>query len=104
MLAYICSFCQPAPPMKLWEDHNIIVDLTLDYMQTDPKHVVINKALHDINAIFKQHGLSCTAIDLPTPVGRSTEVLGVCDTIEKAREGAERMVMLNINSVTHLTR
>ena len=59
------------------------------------RNVAKNKALHDINAILKQHGLSCTAIGLPTPVGRSQEALEVFDPIQEAREGEEHMAMLN---------
>lgn len=57
IFAYIICFCHPASPMKLWED--FLVDMCLDYMRNYSNDVSINKALHDIDKILKQHGLSC---------------------------------------------
>ncbi len=94
--AFICCFCQPAVPIKLWEDH--VVNLTLDYMRSDPDDIATNKALHDVNTILKQHGLSCAAIGLPTPTGNAPE-LRVFDQDEEAREGEERVAMLNENQL-----
>ena len=67
---------------------------SLDYMRTDPEDIAKNKALHDINAILTQHGLSCAAIGLPTPTGHALQNV-MYDAVEEAREGAQRLAMLN---------
>ncbi|CAF1134951.1 unnamed protein product, partial [Didymodactylos carnosus] len=90
--AYICCFCQPSQPIELWNKY--VIDLALYYMRRFTDDVAINMALHDINAILKQHGLSCALIDLPTPIGIAPEAK-LYDPAEEAREGDERVVILN---------
>ena len=93
MFAYICVFCIPADAPKLWEDH--LPDMILDYARRDPEPIAINKALHNINAIFKQHGKSCSKFKLPEPTGNFTDDTPAYDAVEEAREGAERIALLN---------
>jgi hypothetical protein len=71
MFAFICCFCQPASPLKLWDDHK--VDFILDYKRQEPDNIVVNRALHYINAVLIQHGLSCAAFGLPTLSGEVHE-------------------------------
>jgi hypothetical protein len=89
---YICCFCQPSQPIELWNKY--VVDLALDYMRSFADDAAINMALHDINAILKQHGLSCALIGLPTPTGIVPEAQ-LYDPVEEAREGDERVAILN---------
>ncbi|CAF4461989.1 unnamed protein product, partial [Didymodactylos carnosus] len=90
--AYICCFCQPSQPIELWNKY--VVDLARDYMRRFTDDAAINMALHDINAILKQHGLSCALIGLPTPIGIAPEAQ-LYDPVEEAREGDERVAILN---------
>ena len=92
MFAYICCFCQLARPIKLWEDH--VVNLTFDYMQTYPECTAGNKALHDINTIFKLHGLSCSMVGLPIPTGDVPQEEPY-NQIEEARDSDESISNLN---------
>ena len=74
-------------------------------MQTDPEAIARNKALHDINAILTQHGLSSAAIALPTPTGRRTRPLNdLFDAVEEAREGAQRVAMQKRTAVGCISR
>lgn len=43
--------------------------LIMEYLRNDPRDVAINKALHDIQAILKQHGQVCASHGLPSPTG-----------------------------------
>lgn len=67
MFAYICCFCHPSQPLKLWDDHK--ENLSMDFSQRYNEEISKNKALHDINFILLQHGLSCEILGLPKPTG-----------------------------------
>ncbi|XP_063781333.1 LOW QUALITY PROTEIN: uncharacterized protein LOC134929683 [Pseudophryne corroboree] len=92
MFAYICCFCQPAQPLKLWEHH--IIDLTVDLMQHNSENIAQNNALHDINTILQQHGLSCSVLALPTPTGNAPAQQKY-NLIEEAHEAKKLIAMLN---------
>lgn len=92
MFAFICCFCQPASPLKLWEDHKM--NLTLDYPRQNDDEIAANKALLDINTILKQRRLSCLAIGLPIPTGNLPEGV-LYDQVQEARDGEDRLVSLN---------
>src|ERR1700733_1408081 len=92
MFAYICCFCNPLEPLKLWQDHNN--DFILDYLRTDNEDTAKNKALHNIESVLKQHGLSCTMIGLPAPKGNASET-PIFNQEEEARKGAELIAKLN---------
>ena len=76
--AYICCFCIPANALELWNKHR--VDMSLDYQHLHEQDNAFNFALHDIEATFKQHGLSCKSIGLPEPIGNPAEVALMYDT------------------------
>lgn len=65
--SYICAFCQPASPLTLWNKFS--EEMSLDYMRNHNAEIANNLARHDIDAILRQHGLSCSAIGLPNPTG-----------------------------------
>jgi hypothetical protein len=65
--AYICCFCKPASPRELWNKFS--TDMALDYAREHDDIAAKNFALHDIEAVLKQHGLSCLSIGLPEPTG-----------------------------------
>ena len=88
MFAYICIFCQPAQPLKLWQDH--FENLTLDYMRSHEETTSINKALHDINFIFKQHGMSCSSVGLPVPLENSPEVYNQAEEVRQATQRSSK--------------
>lgn len=87
MLSYICCFCHPSKPLKLWEEH--IDDFILDYIRFDAADVAKNKALHDIEAILKQHGMSCSTFGLPEPTGNAPSIVTYDQAVEE-EEGFRR--------------
>ena len=89
---YICCFCQPSQPIELWNKY--VVDLALDYIQSFADNAAINMILHEINAVLKQHGLSCALIGLPTPTGIEPEAQ-LYDAVEEALKDDERVAILN---------
>ncbi|XP_063800227.1 uncharacterized protein LOC134968624 [Pseudophryne corroboree] len=82
----------PAQPLKLWENHKI--DLTVDLMQHNSENIAQNNALHDINTILQQHGLSCSVLGLPTPTGNAPAQQKY-NLIEEAHEAQKLIAMLN---------
>ena len=81
---YILSASQP---LKLWQNH--FENLTLDYMRSHEETTSINKTLHDINFIFKQHGVSCSSVGLPVPRGNAPED-EVYNQAEEVRQATQR--------------
>ncbi|XP_070494675.1 uncharacterized protein [Chironomus tepperi] len=92
MFAYICIFCQPAQPLKLWQDH--LESLILDYLRSDNEANSINNALHDIEFILKQHSMSCFSLGLPVPRGNAPEE-EMFDQAEEACQAADQIKKLN---------
>lgn len=92
MFAFICCFSQPQSPLKLWDDHK--VDFILDYRRHEPEDIATNNALHDINSVLVQHGLSCAAIGLPSPKGNWPNEAGY-NPVEEALEAEENVPKLN---------
>lgn len=90
--AYICCFCQPTNPSDLWTKYS--VDMSLDHIRTMSDDAAINLALHDINSILQQHGLSCAMIGLPSPTGNVPDVQQF-DALHEAQEAELRIGMLN---------
>lgn len=93
--AFICIFCQPSSAIDLWNKY--VNYMALDYMRTDSNDCAINKALHDIDALLKQHGSSCLQLGLPIPTGSSPAVPQQYDVATEARKGADQISMLNEN-------
>jgi ATP-dependent DNA helicase PIF1 len=80
--AYICAFNNLSSALNLWEKYR--ESLSLDYINRyrlngedneirDQVQVsnAYNSALHGIQNILKQHGMSCFDIGLPVPIGNS---------------------------------
>ena len=94
--AFICCFCQPSKPMDLWNDFKD--DMILDYLRQNDASAAMDSALHDINTILKQHGLSCAQIDLPTPSGNAPFEQDYNAILEQI-DAAERIATLNPNQL-----
>ncbi|XP_063797542.1 ATP-dependent DNA helicase pif1-like [Pseudophryne corroboree] len=92
MFSYICCFCQPTHPIRLCEDH--LLDLTLDFLKHNSQNISQNKALHEINTVLKQHGLSCTLLGLPNPQGHPPPE-HMYNITDEAQEAMTRLAMLN---------
>lgn len=90
--AFICVFCQPASPVTLWNKYRD--DMILDYMRDFSIIVAENKAIHDIEAVLKQHQMSCRRIGLPPPIGDAEQGPGY-NQVEEAADAAERIGKLN---------
>ncbi|XP_021964945.1 uncharacterized protein LOC110860200 [Folsomia candida] len=91
---YICCFCQPAKPLDLWTKFQ--VEMSLDYSRNRQNDDAVNMALHDIDEILQQHGLSCTKIGLPEPTGQAPQE-ECFNPILEAQLAEERIGMLNAN-------
>lgn len=90
--AFICIFGEPSNALELWNNH--VDALILDYLRNDTNDVAVNKALHDVNEVLKQHGQSCANYGLPIPTGNPFQVEQFDRTVER-REGERRLAMLN---------
>jgi len=90
--AYICCFCMPTNAFELWNKH--FRDMSLDYLRRHDEDAANNLALHDINAILKQHRLSCASIDLPAPTGNPIEAQ-LYDAVQEEQEAESRIRSLN---------
>ena len=90
--AYICCFCMPTNAFELWNKH--FRDMSLDYLRRHDEDAANNLALHDINAILKQHGLSCASIGLPAPTGNPIEAQ-LYDAAQEEQEAESRIRSLN---------
>ena len=90
--AFIIAYCSPANVCELWLKY--ACDMSVDYLRNNTHDSSLNMALHDINHVLKQHGLSCVTVGLPTPTGSPIK-----DTMfnqeEEQREGDTRMSTLN---------
>ena len=65
MLALMCVFKQPLNALQLWNKYKVFTEdllLCRDYITAE------NIALHLLNAIFPENGMSCTMFGLPEPV------------------------------------
>lgn len=71
--AYICTFGGVTDASQLWEkfkEHMII-----DFLRHYDENESLNLALHDLESVFQQHGLTCSHYGLPQPVGTAADVL-----------------------------
>ncbi|KII68453.1 ATP-dependent DNA helicase pif1 [Thelohanellus kitauei] len=93
MFSYICIFCQPSLPIKLWKDHQN--DLSLDYLRTHSVEESTNLALHAIDFVLNQHGMVCGSIGLPTPTGDAPEDIHLFDREKEKKRAQEKIEMLN---------
>ncbi len=91
--AYICCFCFPTNILQLWIDHS--EELSLDYRRRYNEDAANNFALHDIEAVLKQHGLSCAGLGLPTPTGRPIDQDADYDVVEQGQTAAAHLDTLN---------
>lgn len=73
MFATICIYCQPSDPIQLWTTHQDA--LAEDFARTHDHEVAVNQALHEVDRVFRENGLSCAAIGLPSPQGEATDDL-----------------------------
>lgn len=68
-----------------------IDDFVLDFeRQHYNKDAAVNLALHQIEAVFKDHGATCSTFGLPTPTGTYIEVQNYDQTVEKQK--ADRLI------------
>lgn len=65
MFATICIYYQPSDPIQLWTTHQDA--LTEDFARTHNHEVAVNQVLHEVDRVFRENGLSCAAIGLPSP-------------------------------------
>lgn len=77
----------------LWEQFRD--DFILDYNQVHSEEVAINLALHDIQRVLMQHGLSCGHFLLPTPQGNPPQEDALYDIAFEAFDAQERIGRLN---------
>ncbi|GBN27771.1 hypothetical protein AVEN_31077-1 [Araneus ventricosus] len=90
--AFILYFCNPTNVLELWNKYSI--EMSLDYLRNKIEAASWNLALHDINAILEQHGLSCASIGLPVPTGNAIEVQPY-NQDEEREEAEQRISSLN---------
>ena len=72
MFATICTYCQPSDPITLWTTHTDA--LIEDFARHHTHEAAVNQALHDINRLLQENGLSCASIGLPLPQGEFNDV------------------------------
>lgn len=65
--------------------------MSLYNLDNNIETVAFKSALHDINEILKQHGLSCVSAGIPIPTGNSIKIQGQNQSEEKA--AAERCII-----------
>ncbi|KAF2365689.1 P-loop containing nucleoside triphosphate hydrolase [Trinorchestia longiramus] len=67
MFAKMCVFNQPVNALQLWNEnkHFMIEDLLLRHDNITAENV----ALHLLNALFMENGMTCNMVSLPEPVG-----------------------------------
>ena len=77
--------------------------MSLDYRRHLSEAEAINRSLHDIDAVLKQHGLSCPMIGLPAPTGILPEGQPF-DPVAEAEEADRRIAMLNEKQLDAFTK
>lgn len=90
--AFICIFGEVTDALKLWTDH--LPHFIMDYHRNYSEAEAINKALHDLEAVFKQHVKTCAAYQLPSPIGVYVEQ-DQFDTLSELAEAERRIRLLN---------
>lgn len=72
LFAFLCIFCNPQSPRKLWEKYKS--ELSEDYMlaaagkdDIEKKGNAINCCLFEIESLLTAHGLTCELLNLPSP-------------------------------------
>lgn len=72
--AYICIFNQPSNVLILWAKHyeSLCQDFTNPKQKGGPMSSsdAMNAALHEIQNILSQHGMTCSQFCLPSPTGK----------------------------------
>ena len=91
--AYICCYCMPHNSRALWEKYSS--DMSLDYKRNHSAEAAENLALHCINDILLQHGLSCSSIGLPIPTGTVYEI-DIYNQVEEQRQAGNKIASLNL--------
>ncbi|GLV46625.1 hypothetical protein CBL_20901, partial [Carabus blaptoides fortunei] len=77
-----------------WE--NCLSEAATYQMPSNNDDVAYNLALHDIDAVLKQHGLSCVQIGLPAPNGNPIVIQMYNPIVEQIE--AERLIAMRSNS------
>jgi hypothetical protein len=93
LFATICLYCEPTEPMQLWITHkDAMIEDYLHHHETVQS--AEQKALHDIQAILQQNGMSC--LDFGLPNGEIIEVMDTdFDVDQQLNIAATNIALLN---------
>jgi hypothetical protein len=90
--SFILIFCSPTNSLNLWNKYSR--EMSIDFFRNSKENEALNFALHDINTILKQHGMSCANFGLPMPTGTAFECK-MYDKLKEEQEANERIGSLN---------
>ncbi|GBL89141.1 hypothetical protein AVEN_255264-1 [Araneus ventricosus] len=94
LFSFICVFCNPTPPLELWEEFKSY--LCEDFVHHTSVQQGVNLALHNIADHLHVHNMTLTSIGLPEPATSHSYVnIDFYDLETERKEGERLMAMLN---------